>query len=355
MDAGLGLGTWALGGSAWGRGPDRRSRLATIERALEIGVRSIDTAPAYGEAEELLGEVLGARRDQVELATKIGPGHDPEESLGNSLRNMRIDHVDVLFLHECLDGWESQLESMSALRERGLATELGISNATPEQISRGLEIAPLEIYQGQYNLVDRDVEERHLPLLRRRGLGFWAYRPLASGLLAGGQPASEEGGSVRFPAGDHRGRIYWFRGRELERRRRVVAHLAELAVKAGSTVAALALGWVMARPGVSVVLAGSRTVAQLDEAAAATALSSEEVTVIDGIVGEAFRPPRATSQALASDWGERERFVVERLDGEHAYERIAAEWSSSRDQPMVAAQVKVFADDLAERGLVSDD
>lgn len=349
----LGLGTWPLGGAGWGPAPERAVRLAALHRALELGIRHVDTAPSYGEAESFLGEALGAMRERVVLATKVGPRDDPRSSIEHSLRRLRTDHVDLLFLHECVEGWERQLEALAALREEGLATEIGLSNATPEQIERASLIAPVVAYQGPYNLVDRDVEERHLSLLAEKSVGFWAYRALASGLLAGSQPAAD-GDGTRPHSGDHRGRIYWFRGRELARRRRVLAGLEELGRRRGTTAAEVALGWVLARPGVSVALAGARTPEQVDGIAAAEPLSPAETEEVDRVVAEAFRPPRATPAALGADWGERERFIIERLDGTRTYERIAAEWSAAEEKPMVAAQVKVFADDLAERGLVSD-
>lgn len=346
----LGFGAWAVGGAGWGDAGSRADRLTAVRRALELSVTFFDTAPTYGESEALLGEGLRGARDRVEIATKAGPRDDPRASLEASLRRLGVERVDLFQLHEVAEGFESRLERMTRLRDEGKTRALGICNATPRELARALEVAPVETHQGPYNLVDRDAEQRLLPLCRDRGVGFLAYRPLASGLLAGKHEAPPE-----FAEGDHRRRAYWFRGREFERRRRVVQRLRDLAAVRGTSVAAVALAWALGRPGVSVVLAGARSTEQVEEnvEAARRPLEPDEAAAVETAVADAFRPPRAVPEALARDWGERERFIVERLDGAHSYEEIAAAWSDAGDPPMIGAQVKVFADDLAERGLVT--
>jgi hypothetical protein len=184
-----------------------------------------------------------------------------------------------------------------------------------------------------------------------RGLGFVAYRPLASGLLSGTLGATPPS----FADGDHRSAIYWFKGREYERRQEVIARLRPLGERMRMPLPALALAWVLSRPGVRVVLAGARTSAQVDENVAALqrTLDADEVQAIDAVVEEVFRPPTPTAHAreLAATWGPRERFIVERLDGVTSYEAIAAEWSERESPPMIGAQVKAFADQLLDRGL----
>lgn len=352
----LGFGGWALGGQAWGPGPSERDRLAAIERALERGITFFDTAPAYGAgaSESLLGRALKAHRPHVTLATKVGPHDDPRGSLEASLRRLATDYVDLIQLHETLPGWERQLEQLVALQAAGKARAVGLCNATHRQLSRAIEIAPLAAYQGPYNLFDRDVAQRELPLCRERGLAFLAYRPLASGLLTGKYAAPPV-----FPDGDHRRGIYWFKGPEFARRRIVVERLRAIAGPLGVPLPGLALAWVLAQPGVSVVLVGARTREQVDQnLAGAGPLSPDIVSEIDAIVAEAFRLPRATEQlkADAAMWGERERFIVERLDGKTSAEAIAALWTDADGGgPMIAAQVKTFCDQLAQRQLVETD
>lgn len=349
----LGFGGWAVGGTRWGPPPPERERAAAVERAIERGITFFDTAPTYGTgaSESLLGRVLRPHREHVAIATKVGPRDDPRESLDASLTRLATDYVDLVQLHEAGDRWEWQLERLGRLHDEGKARAVGACNATHLQLARALEIAPLRSYQGPYNLFDRDVEERHLPLCSRQELAFLAYRPLASGLLSGAYTTAP-----RFPEGDHRRDIYWFSGSEFARRRGAIERLEGLARERETSLAALSLGWVLARPGVTIVLAGARTAAQVDDnlTAVERPLTLDEVARIDAIVAPAFRPPRARPSAheLAAGWGDRERYIVGQLDGSRTYEAIAAGWTDRGDQPMVAAQVKVFCDQLAERGLV---
>jgi aryl-alcohol dehydrogenase-like predicted oxidoreductase len=258
--------------------------------------------------------------------------------------------VDLVQLHEALDGWERRLEQLYGLKEEGKALAIGLCNATHVQLARAGAIAPVASYQGPYNVFDRDVEQRELPLCRERSLAFLAYRPLASGLLTG-----KHATPPTFPVGDHRRTIYWFQGREFDRRRAVVERLGAIARELDMDVAGLALSWVLGRPGVTIVLAGARTVEQVDQnVGGVRPLTPDTVSEIDEIVAAAFRPARATDslKRQAAAWGERERFIVERLDGKTSAETIAARWTDTGATPMVAAQVKVFCDQLTERGLV---
>ena len=353
----LGFGGWAVGGSGWGHAPaDERERLAAIRHACERGITFFDTAPTYGNgaSEILLGKALRPHRQTVAIATKVGPRDDPRASLEASLRRLNTEYVDLVQLHEVGERFEWALERLHKLQVEGKALAIGLCNATHLQIARALAIAPVGTYQGPYNLVDRDVEQRELPLCSERGLGFLAYRPLASGLFTGKYVLPPT-----FPEGDHRRNLYWFKGREFERRRQVIARLQPTADRLGVTLAALALAWVLARPVVSFVLAGARSRQQVDEnlEAGTRHLEPDTVEAIDAIVAEVFRPARATAKAvaLATSWGSRERFMVERLDGKRTPEAIAAEWTDRGEQPMIAAQVKVFVDQLADQGMVLTD
>ena len=352
----LGFGAWAVGGTGWGGSApgDARDRADAVARAVERGITFFDTAPSYGDgaSETLLGRILAPHRTRVAIATKVGPHDDPRTSLAASLRRLQTDCVDLVQLHEARERWAWRLEQLAELREEGKARAVGLCNATQRQIARALELAPLASYQGPYNLFDRDVEQRELPLCRERGLAFLAYRPLASGLLTGKYATPPE-----FPEGDHRRRIYWFKGREFARRRHVITALRPIAERLGTSLAGLALSWLLSRPGVSIVLVGARSREQVDENfPSPRPLAPSTLSEIDAAVAAAFRPPRATDalQRQAAAWGERERFIVARLDGATSAEAIAATWSDGAppDQPMIAAQVRVFCDRLAEQGLV---
>jgi len=348
----LGFGAWAVGGSGWGPSGTDAERRAAIEMALGHGITFFDTAPTYGggESERLLGRALKPARERVMIATKVGPRDDPRRSLEDSLRRLDTEFVDLVQLHEALQGWEGQLEALFGLQQEGKARAVGLCNATARQLRRALKMGPLVAYQAAYNLFDRDVEERELPFVARKRIGFLAYRPLAAGLLTGKHQQPP-----RFAWDDHRAGIYWFKGREFERRKSAIDRLRQYAAAWGIPLAALSLRWLLARPGVTVVLAGARNPAQVQENLAALEgpLEDSKVASIDDVVRAAFRLPRATPAASveAQGWGPRERFIVERLDGAHSAEGIAAEWTDRGSAPMVAAQVKVFADQLSERGL----
>lgn len=348
-----------MGGGGWGGPGDEQERLAAIRHAVERGITVFDTAPTYGAgaSESLLGRALKGERDRVVIATKVGPHDDPRTSLEQSLRRLGTERVDLVQLHEALERWEWVLEGLHRLQEEGKARAIGVCNATHLQLARAREIAPIVSYQGPYNLFDRDVEQRELPLCRVQALAFLAYRPLASGLLTGKYDTGKYDAPPEFPPGDHRAKIYWFKGREFERRQRVIDHLRPIAANLGLSLSGLALGWLLSRPGVTVVLAGARSADQVDENLTGTRqLTPDTCASIDAIVADVFRPATATPAAreAAAAWGERERFIVEHLDGARTPEEIAAEWTDRGGPPMIAAQVKVFTDQLRERGLVTD-
>ncbi|MGH2773756.1 MAG: aldo/keto reductase [Actinomycetota bacterium] len=350
----IGLGAWGIGGADWGHGADRRQRIETVEAAVEKGVRFFDTAPTYGESEEILGAALRPHRERVMIATKFGPRDDPAASLERSLRRLNTDYVDLFQLHEPGENFEALLEKLAQLKDEERVREIGICNASPRQLERALQIAPLSSYQGAYNLFDREVEQHILPACRKNGLAFLAYRPLASGVLTDKFSARL---AERLPIGDHRLQIWWFRGRELQRRLAVHGALKEAAAESGRTVSSLALAWLLERPGVTVVLAGARTSGQLEEnlTAAEHPLSSDELELIETTVSLVYRPVRATRQAVeaAAEWGDRERFIVEHLDGRTPYDAIAAKWSERDEKGLLSAQVIQFVDQLAEAGMLT--
>src|SRR6184192_2173818 len=330
----LGFGAWAVGGAGWGAAPAESDRLAAVRRALELGITFFDTAPTYGDgaSEHLLGRALKADRDRVAIATKVGPRDDPRRSLETSLRRLATEYVDLIQVHDALPGWERQLEQLHTLQHEGKALAIGLCNATHRQLARALELAPVAAYQGPYNVFDRDVERRELPLCRERRIAFLAYRPLAAGLLSGKYLTPPE-----FPAADHRRKIYWFKGREFARRRVVVERLGAIAHRLDMPLSALALAWVLAQPGVGIVLAGARSPEQVEQnLAGARPLPPAALAEVDRIVADVFPSVRAT-EALkqeASTWGERERFIVQRLDGKTSAELIAALWTDGHATPM---------------------
>ncbi|HET7563940.1 MAG TPA: aldo/keto reductase [Gemmatimonadaceae bacterium] len=379
----LGFGAWGLAARDWDARVDANAALRAIERALDLGITLFDTAPSYGsgESETLLGRVVGgrsgaARRDRMLLATKCGPYDDPRTSLEASLRRLRSDRVELFQLHEIpteSGAMERQLERMHALMERGLARAIGVCNATSRELSRALTVVPVASYQGPYNLLDRDAEHDAFACAHSHGIAALAYRPLASGMLTGKYTTPPH-----FAATDHRSRIHWFRGREFARRHAVVDALRPIARAQGLTVTQLALAWALCRPGVTAVLAGARTEAQVDEnaKAARVSLSVDVMTAIDAAVDRVYAPRALRRDVEVADSadatgdvmvrmcdrgivrtlvvGEREAYVMRRLDGRTPYACIAAEWESTDGTRLLAAQVVLLADQLADLGLLED-
>lgn len=379
----LGFGAWGLAASDWGGRTDHTAARRTVERALDLGITLFDTAPSYGhgDSESLLGLVFGgaggaARRDRVVLATKCGPHDDPRTSLERSLRRLRTDHVELFQLHEIPAApgeLERQLDGMRALAAVGLTRAIGVCNATARELARAWACAPIASHQGPYNLFDRDIEHDALAFTQAHELAFLAYRPLASGLLTGKFQTPP-----RFADRDHRSRIHWFRGREFARRHMVVEQLRALARQHDLTVAQLALAWTLARPGITAVLAGARTESQIEEnaVAARTSLSHEAMTAIDAVVSHAYAPRALrrnveVAEAASADGevvvrvcdegvertftvGAREAYVMRRLDGHTPYANIAAEWEGGGVARLLAAQVVLLVDQLADFGLLAE-
>jgi aryl-alcohol dehydrogenase-like predicted oxidoreductase len=377
------FGAWGIAGRDWGDGGDPAASCRTVERALDLGLTFIDTAPTYGDgaSERVLGRVLGgrrgaSRRDRVILATKCGPRDDPRASLQGSLARLETDYVDLLQLHEVPEApgaLERQLERMYALVEDGAVRAIGICNATAAELARASAQVPLASCQGQYNLLDRDAEHGVLPFAHAHDLAFLAYRPLASGLLTGKYAAPP-----RFDPTDHRGRIHWFRGREFERRLTVMNALRLLACERDLAIAQIALAWTLAQPGVTAVLAGARTPRQVEEnaAVAQTALRPADLAAIDAIVERVYAPRRLRRGVMVGDApdasgeipvlvrtpgaeraftvGVREAYVMRRLDGRTPYAEVAAEWPDAAHAPLLTAQVIQLTDQLAELGLLED-
>ncbi len=269
------LGTWSMGGWMWG-GADERAAVATIERALDLGINLIDTAPAYGFglSERLIGQVLTRRgiEDEVVVATKCGLswGDDEEpyrdssparvrQEITESLKRLGKGRVDLYQVH-----WpdpETPIEdtalALEALVAEGLAGTLGVCNYSAEQAEVFARAAPLSAMQSPYNLLLREAETDAVAHSRSRGLTFLAYSPLARGLLTGTWTADQE-------HDDEARRKPMYHGTELRVRLEAVGRLDAYArERFGRRVIHLAVRWVLDRVPGSVVLWGARRPEQL--------------------------------------------------------------------------------------------
>jgi aryl-alcohol dehydrogenase-like predicted oxidoreductase len=296
----LGLGcmgmTYAYGAT------DADESVATIHRAIELGVTFLDTAELYGPHtnEELLGRALAGRRDQVTIATKFGvrrssdgPAGRPldgtpenvRQSIEGSLKRLNTDHVDLYYQHR-MDPDTPIEETVGALAElvqEGKVRHIGLSEAAPETIRRAHAVHPIAAVQSEYSLFSRDVEDDVLPTLRELGIGLVAYSPLGRGYLSGRFHSADE-----LEADDWRRTQPRFQGENAERNLELGARVADLAAEKGIPPAQLALAWVLARGDDIVPIPGTKRRSYLEQNAGAldVHLSDEDIARIGDAIGE---------------------------------------------------------------------
>ena len=274
---------------------DEREALATIHRALELGITFLDTADMYGpfQNEALVGRALRGRRDGVVVATKFGfvvdPIHKTQSISGRpeyvrracaaSLRRLGVDHIDLYYQHRVDPEVpiEETVGAMAQLVTEGLVRHIGLSEASAATIRRAHAVHPIAAVQSEYSLFARDVEAEVLPALRELGIGFVAYSPLGRGLLTGAVSNREA-----LPAGDaRRERFPRFAEGNLERNAELVAPLVDRARERGVSPAQLALAWLLHQEGV-VPIPGTKRRQRLEENAAAAdiELSADEANAL---------------------------------------------------------------------------
>jgi aryl-alcohol dehydrogenase-like predicted oxidoreductase len=309
------IGLGCMGMSAfYGDPADEREAIATIHRALEIGVTLLDTAEMYGPHtnERLLGKALAGRREQAVVATKFGIYLDGEggrnidsrpervrQAIDGSLQRLGLDHVDLYFQHRVDPAVpiEETVGALAELVQAGKVRHLGLSEASAETIRRAHAVHPITALQTEYSIWERSLETEILPTLRELGIGLVAYSPLGRGFLSGRFDSPDE-----LDEGDFR-KVAQPRltAENLEQNRRIVARLGEIADERGITKAQLALAWVLAQGDDVVPIPGTTRRARLEENAAAVdvGLGAEELNRIaaelPAVAGE-----RYTAQGMAS-------------------------------------------------------
>ncbi len=296
--------------------PNRDSGLATIQRALELGVTFFDTADAYawGENEKVVGEALRPSRDRVFVATKCGfvPGPPGErmqidgspahiqEACDASLRRLGVTTIDLYYLHR-VDRRvpiEDSVRAMAGLVDQGKVRYLGLSEVGPVTLRRAHAVHPITAVQSEYSLWTRDPEGGVLAACRELGVGFVPFSPLGRGFLTG---------SVRtldgLPAGDFRRGIPRFEAANLQRNLKLADQLRALGKEKGCTAAQLALAWLLAQGDDVVPIPGTKRPRYVEENVAAVdlPLSRAEVERLgslftpDTVAGARYSP---SSQAL---------------------------------------------------------
>jgi aryl-alcohol dehydrogenase-like predicted oxidoreductase len=308
------LGTQGLSVSAMGLGcmgmsqsygaPNDEESVATIHRALELGVMLFDTAEVYGPFtnETLLGRSLEGRRERAIIATKFGweigssgrggldsrPSHI-RQAVEGSLRRLRTDRIDLLYQHR-VDPQvpiEDVVGTMGRLVQEGKARFLGLSEAGAQTIRRAHAVHPISALQSEYSLWERNLEPEILPLLRELGIGLVPFSPLGRGFLTGtARPAAE------YPEGDYRRGDPRFQGANFDANMRAAAVVGEVAAELGATPGQVALAWVLHQGEDLVPIPGTKRRRFLEEnvAAAEVRLGTAELARLDAAL-----PPTAVA------------------------------------------------------------
>jgi aryl-alcohol dehydrogenase-like predicted oxidoreductase len=300
----IGYGTWGLSGP-YGEAQERES-VAALRRALELGATLIDTADEYGSGycEELVARVLARARGTAFVSTKVGLVHegrghyavDGEPSyltgaVHGSLRRLRTDHVDLVYLHR-VDPDVPIEDSVGALAElvsAGSVGAIGLSEVSVPQVRAALAVHPIRVVQSEYSLFTRGPEQELLPYLREQGIGFVAFSPLSRGLLG-----STTG--LVLADGDFRRGLPRFDPGNLEHNLRLSADLAPFAQEREATAAQIALAWVAAQD--AVPIPGTRRRERVEEncSAGQLILQEEELRLLDRLF-----PPGAAAGARYGD------------------------------------------------------
>ena len=297
---------------------DERESIATLHRAIELGVTFFDTAEAYGPFanEELVGRALKGKRDKVVLATKFGfklvdgqnvgldsrPEH-VREAVEGSLKRLQTDRIDLLYQHR-VDKTvpiEETVGAMAALVKEGKVRFLGLSEAGAQTIRRAHKVHPISALQSEYSLWERNLEPKIIPVLRELGIGLVPFAPLGRGFLTGDVKRAEDLPAADFRRGDPR-----YQGANFDANMRAASAVRELANAKKATPAQIALAWLLHKGPDIVPIPGTKRRRYLEENAGAVdvSLGTEDIAALDA----ALRPEKVSGPR----YNERQMSLVDR-------------------------------------------
>ncbi|PKL39107.1 MAG: aldo/keto reductase [Spirochaetae bacterium HGW-Spirochaetae-1] len=287
------LGTWATGGENWGPF-NEEDAVQAVQAALDGGINTIDTAPAYGvgRAEELLGRLLEGKRQNIVIATKGGLNMSKrfpkdlspqflEEDLHNSLRRLRTDYIDLYQCHwpDPATPLEDTLAAMVRFREQGKIRHIGLCNYGREELMAAMKLAPIVSLQPQYSLLKRDIEEEIIGTCIDTGTDIISYGSLGAGMLTGkySKPGAFEKTDVRSFFYKHFKARYWPAISDLLETMKIMA------AGRNASPGNIALAWILSRRGISAAIVGARNSSQVQDnlLSLAVQLTDDEIGELD--------------------------------------------------------------------------
>jgi len=285
------FGAWAIGGWKWG-GTDKKEAIKAIHKGIDMGINSIDTAPAYGFglSEEIIGEALVGRRDKINIFDKCGLRWDIQkgeffyealdfnerpfkmyrysgkdsiiEECEKSLKRLKTDYIDLYQIHwpDSTTPIEESMEAMEKLKKDGKVREIGVSNYSLEQFKKAVSYASVVSNQLPFSMVDRHIEKDIIPYCTEKGFGILAYSPLQRGLLTG--KITPE---YKFKGNDHRKDNPFFTIENRIKVLKLIEKLKPIAKSHSITISQLVINWTVHHKGITAALVGTRNIKQAEE------------------------------------------------------------------------------------------